>query len=258
MKKFTTLVLLMALAMLLPAQADNYFTMGVNDTLRLHPSLLNGTTYIPASAHFEARLNHWYITVNYPSGLAPEGSYSEKGVSAGPDMTVSYKTYLNHDTIYEAHLTDEVDYTILSSYIPVIGYHDYDNDGIMEPYGPVKWEAGDYDNMFVFRFFISSSFRNGFVSFNGQLTSDYDARGGYLLGPCNFYRAIYVYVGLKRGDLTGDNYVNTSDVNLLINYMMDPDNVTLDEFQLAAADVSGDGQINITDVNMLINLIMNS
>ena len=58
----------------------------------------------------------------------------------------------------------------------------------------------------------------------------------------------------KPGDVNGDNEVNVSDVNLLINYIL------LDTGGAPApgyADFNQDGEVNIADVNALINYILN-
>ena len=54
--------------------------------------------------------------------------------------------------------------------------------------------------------------------------------------------------GLK-GDVNGDNAVNISDVNLVINMILSGNGTT-------AGDVNGDGTINIGDINYIINVIL--
>ena len=250
----------MAFAMLMPAQADNYFTMGENDTLRIRPSCLGGFVTLPVGAHFDGRLNTWNLTtITYPIGFHPESGTLEVGAEAGSDMTLTYKNSYNHDTVYNAILTVNTDFTTISSTIPVIGYHDYNHDGFVEPYGTVKWEAGDYYEMFWLRFGISTSFRSGSVIFDGYLSSDPDQRQGLISpNPFQSYREVYVYVGYKKGDLNGDEYVNSADVTLLINYVNNPDYYNFSEFQVAAADINGDGELNVTDITLLIGIVINS
>ena len=247
----------MALAMLLPSQADNYFTMGVNDTLRIRPSYLDGFLIVPVKMHTDGRMNNWSISLTYPTGLHPQDGTLVTGVIPGTDLSVTYKNYYNRDTVYNATLTVSTNFIAVASSIPVIGYYDYNHDGVMDPYGTVKWEAGDYYDMFSFRFAISSTFRGDTVTFVNYFSSDPDQRQG-LINPNPFYscKDVYVYVGYKKGDVNGDENVNQTDVSLLINYMNNPNLYDFDEFQLAASDMNGDGNVNITDVTMLVNYIM--
>ena len=53
------------------------------------------------------------------------------------------------------------------------------------------------------------------------------------------------------GDINGDGMVNVTDVNAIINIILDGSNIP-------AADVNGDGLINITDANVILNIILNS
>ena len=52
-----------------------------------------------------------------------------------------------------------------------------------------------------------------------------------------------------KGDVNGDNVVNISDVNLVINMILSGNGT-------AAGDVNGDGTINIGDINFIINVIL--
>ena len=55
--------------------------------------------------------------------------------------------------------------------------------------------------------------------------------------------------GAKTGDVNGDGEVNISDVNAVIN-------IILDGSADASGDVNGDGEVNISDINMVINVIL--
>ena len=58
------------------------------------------------------------------------------------------------------------------------------------------------------------------------------------------------------GDLNGDGTVDVSDVNILINIILNkPQNVEIPEDQ--DPDITGEGYIDVSDVNMLINIILN-
>ena len=61
---------------------------------------------------------------------------------------------------------------------------------------------------------------------------------------------------LITGDLNGDNKVDVSDVNIIINIILktEPNNGLLNE---AEPDINGDGVIDVADVNALINIVLN-
>ncbi|MBQ7690347.1 MAG: SUMF1/EgtB/PvdO family nonheme iron enzyme [Muribaculaceae bacterium] len=54
----------------------------------------------------------------------------------------------------------------------------------------------------------------------------------------------------KSGDVTGDNHVDISDINAIINMMLEIAPKT------AAGDVTGDGSVDISDVNKLVNIML--
>jgi len=55
--------------------------------------------------------------------------------------------------------------------------------------------------------------------------------------------------GATTGDVNGDNEVNISDVNAVIDYILSGNTST-------AGDVNGDGEVNISDVNAIIDIIL--
>jgi hypothetical protein len=61
---------------------------------------------------------------------------------------------------------------------------------------------------------------------------------------------------LITGDLNGDNKVDVSDVNIIINIILktEPNNGLLNE---AEPDINGDGVIDVADVNAVINIVLN-
>ena len=52
-----------------------------------------------------------------------------------------------------------------------------------------------------------------------------------------------------QGDLNGDGVVNISDINVIINLILNGDTIE-------AADVNGDHAVNVTDLNAIINIIL--
>ena len=53
-----------------------------------------------------------------------------------------------------------------------------------------------------------------------------------------------------RGDVTGDNTVDVSDVNEIINIMLGKAS------KVPAADITGDGTVDVSDVNQVINIML--
>lgn len=251
MKKYlTAIILLLAAASVL---ADNYITTGVNDTLRVPPPAIGQSFTVPLRAHFDARLDYWRIRVDAPAGMTFLGAMPAQG------MTVHYTDSQGADTTYSAqigygqHLGDSV---VLSSHISVPGYWDYNHDGVFEPYGTVKWEAGDYDPLLNLFYSISWGFTGGTMSISGVFASGNDTRGGTIDGYVHFQRTITVIVAYMRGDVNGDGYININDVTALVNYLLTDEG--LDQYQLEAADFNQDGYVNINDVTAIQAYLANS
>ena len=250
MKKIL-LLFCMAFAMLMPAQADSYFTMGENDYVRINPSWLNTPIMVPVKAHFDEREDFFFFTIKYPQQMYP------LMISRGPDMAVHYTYSDGNDSIHNAILNVGSGFTNVTAYTTGYGYWDYNNDGIYEPYGTIKWEAGDYDEMLYLSFTpLSFTLADTCVSFDGRLSAGPDLRSGSQGGESLFYKNVHFYFGYKIGDVNGDEYINIVDVNLLINYVVYETGLD-SEYQLAAADINGDGYINVTDVNLLISMSNN-
>ena len=239
----------MAFAMLMPAQADNYFTMGENDSIRIRPSDIGGTRIVPMYAHFDARVDAWNINMTYPSGM----EYAAK--LDGPGTDIPYINHFGRDSIYHATISVANNGTSFSSVIYEFGYWDHNGDGIYDSYGTVKWEAGDY-LMTYLNFSIYPPLPNtGTITIQGIISSTDDWRGG-TVGQVVFYRQIDVWVGYRKGDVNGDEVLTITDVNMLINYVVNETGLN-SQYQIDAADVNGDGEINLTDVTILTNMVVN-
>ena len=239
--------LLAMLAAMNAASADNYFTMGENDTLRIKPANLGGYQEVPVRAHFEGRLNYWYLTFGYPGGLKAFAINRKSG------MNVHYLDSIGADKVIQADYTNNLANTTMISYISVIGFWDYNGSGNYAPYGKVKWEAGDYDPMFSILFEVSDTLTCGTISIDGYLTSSDDARGGTVVNY-SFYKCIDVIVGYKRGDVDGDGSIDIDDVSAIVNYLLTDEG--LDQYQLEAADFNQDGFVTIDDVTALTNYLL--
>lgn len=241
---------LIALLATFGATAVNYFSIGgvVNDTLLINPSWINTGQWIPVQAHFDGRVDEWTINVTYSSHISPSN------VIRGRDMDIPF---LNNNGIVDtchAQITASSDYTIISSIITDFGYWNYEGNGILLPYGTVKWEAGDYDEMFKIFCMISSDCTGDTITLNSNVDGSYDWRGGTTNGM--FLNRIYLKVGYQRGDVNGDGLVNIGDVSALTNYLLTHQG--LNQYQLEAADFNRDGNVTIADETALTNwLLMN-
>lgn len=239
------------------ADNDCYFTMGINDTLWVNPYTLGYGKIVPVHAIFNGRLDSWTIIFTYPTGMSATRMSPRNG------MRIPYINSAGDTTTLAVPLgTLAPDYTYAGANIWQNGY--WFNNGNLESYGTVKWEAGYYDRMFDIQLEFDNSFVNNFVgdttiyiSVNSYMTSGSDARGGTIGYPISLNKLVTVLLGYIPGDVNGDDVLNTADVTALIAYIMG--NIEdWDQYQIAAADVNHDGYINVADTTYLIAIIMNS
>lgn len=230
------------------ATTPNYFYVGENGVLRISPNKLNGSDDIVVKVHLIGRIDTWNITVTYPDELLPASVTELPGITAIP-----YVDSGGQGCTYDADLTT-YGYTVFSSTIGIFGYWDPQGDLTYEPYGTVKWEAGDYE-MFRINVNVNSDCTGDTISIDGTVGSTDDWRGYTTFGPaCS---KTVVRVAYKLGDVNGDESVNIVDANDLINYIS-TGNTPLNSYQYAAADINGDGLVNSTDAMLLINILSNT
>ena len=225
----------------------SYFTMGVNDTVAVPRSALGGSITVPVRAHFGFPANKWDISLSYPDGLQPIAA------EAGPMMTIPYTGSQGQDCEVTVPLSSTSDLTRFTASVTVYGYVMY--GGYYTQYGLVKWEPGDYDEMFSITFSLADDFLGGTVTLNGTNTCDYDYRYG-TTGQGNMYnKAVVFAVESLIGDVNGDGQVNITDVTVLTNLLLSSA-AEISAADLPAADIDGNGTVNITDVTQLINIVM--
>ena len=247
MNKLT--LLLACMLTLFSVHADNYFTMGQNDSIRIHPSTIGIQREVPVYAHFDGRLDAWNLTLTYSPGL------SYNSCTPGDGMTIPYVDRNGCDAEFRANLSANNSGTLISSIIYEFGYWDYDGDSVYETYGTIKWEAGDYDMFSLFLVPMAAMGDSATITINGILTSTDDWRGG-TIGHVIFHKQITMWVGYRRGDVNGDEVITITDSNLLASYLLNDSGLT-NQYQLAAADLNGDGLINTTDLSLLNGMILN-
>ena len=232
------------------AFADSYFTIGENDTLLVYPNQMANSYLVQVKADFNGRTDEWNMTFSFPTGMQ---AYS---ISAGDDMSIPYYNHNGESLIYIAPLTINWQHTEVSTKIWDFGYWDVDGDGQYDPYGTIKWESGEYDDMIDITVLFDPGFTGGTLYLAGNIMSTSDYRQ-YLIdpNPTAFSRTITVIVGYRPGDVNGDGVLNSADVTAMIAYILG--NITdWDQYQIAAADLNGDGYVNVTDVNILNDMIL--
>ena len=265
MKKLFTFLLVLVAA-IGTANANYYFTLAENDTLRISPNALNWHFYVPVIAEFDNGVcDHWRLEVYYPNALSWDNPYFEY-TATGPvyGMNIPYNQSDGSEAIYEPSiltLQNETAYNtttkqvIIESSTTVYGYWDYNNDGIYEPYGKVKWGPGRYDRYFDMRFYVNSDCTGDSIVFDGQMSCTFDTRYPTHLIDTQFYRVIHLVVAFMVGDVNGDDTVNIFDVSALQDYFLG-NLVGLSQYQLDAADVNGDGEVTIGDMSALVDLLL--
>lgn len=251
MKKFFFIAV--AAMAIISANAESSFTFGNGNEYRVSPAKLGSILDVPMSCHIDYRADYFYIEYSYPQGFMPHDLYDTRCMDALEDLTVDYTYYTGETRSYTPYLSIGEGGCSASAYLTPTGYYDYNEDGVFEPYGSVKWEPGDY-TMFMVHFWVDDTFRKGDVILDGNFGAGYDRRGG-TVGEClQFFKRVHVWVGYMLGDCDGNERVNISDVTTLINYLLTHDG--LDEFELVAADFNQDGQISIADVTALTNYLL--
>ena len=238
--------LLLPLAAMNAASADNFFTMGVNDTVAIAAADRGHSVTLPVNAHFDGRVNRWTLTLSYPDGLAAVMAIGGEG------MAVPYLNSEGEECIHNAVLTTDQSLTTISSMVTVPGYWPYGSGYLA--YGFATWESGDYDGIFSLTVDVDRGFQGGNLSISGTLAG-VDPWGGGVGNGVLFYRNVVFIVTFERGDVNGDGEVNIGDVTALINFLLTDTQPDTDG-QFNAADVDGSGHLSIADVTDLINLLL--
>lgn len=231
---------------------SSYFTMGVNDTLLIHPQNLGSTYNYHVNAHFVNRYDSWTVQLTMPNGLTFNNALRCDPVTFATGMNVPYVASDGTNSTLEAVLTDNDTSVVFSSTISELGYWDPDNNGNYVSYGTVKWEPGDYYPMFTIYLDINYYYREGYIYFNNTMTATYDSRGE--TNDTTSCRSVFVKVGYRIGDANGDGNIDSSDVAALNNYVLG--RTVPDEFQADAGDINRDGELGADDVAILIRWLL--
>ena len=167
MKKFILSV--MAFCMASVAMAASYCYISDFDVFE---NQIGTNITVPVRAHFEGRVSGIQLSVTTPDGLTPVSAVS------GSDMTVNYLDGDGAETNTTATFDTRSDFSLMLGILWQEGYYDDDEDGNFEPYGVVKWEAGDYNEMILLTMHVEEGFDGGEIIVNTEVASGFDARGG--------------------------------------------------------------------------------
>lgn len=227
------------------ALANTQFTMGENDTLRISPAYLGQAFQTTVRAHLDARFDTWNLTITYPEGI------HALAASPGSGMTVHYLGSQGNELSSDIPLVYNAECTaFLASSVNLTGYCDFWGTGSFISYGTVKWETGDYDDMFSIVLYVDEDFEYGDLIINGKMSAQADPRDSGGSGRAIvLFKRIAVVVEALKGDVNADGQVNITDATMLIGYLINGSG----EIDYDAADLTGDGQVNISDATMLIN-----
>lgn len=241
MRHFNRLISVLALLLAASAsQADNYFTIGENDTLSIAAGC--DTVTVPVRSHFDGRVQAWNLTLTWPEGL--EGIK----VSEGPGMmSIPYRDSQGEEHNCNAVITASPGLTTISSIITQTAYwpSPYGGSSLIE--GKAMWEPGDYGEMFYLTFKVGKGFTSDKLAIDGMVTG-YMQFGG--VGSALFYRPVTVVITRVPGDVNGDGRVTIGDVTALINLLLSGNTSE------PAADCNQDGKVAIGDVTALINYLL--
>ena len=229
--------------------ADTYFK--IDDTV-VPRAMLGKRISVPVKAHFSGRLNAWQVYFTLPEGLT---------LSAAQSTSQMQIIYYNADGELDS-ITPSVSKGSIPTVLSVVmtsGFWDPDGDGDFESYGPVKWEAGDYDHFFTLYFNVSSDFRGGDLIMETFPSSSYDHRGGTIIDTgdqgMSFIKATFFSVEeIIPGDIDGNGSLSIADITMIIDYLL---GFEFDNIVLEAADVNGDEETNIADVTLMIDMLLN-
>lgn len=163
-------------------------------------------------AHFDARVSAFECYLTFPEGMTPIG------LEAGNDMTIEYYNSSGILSTVEAELYyNDADHLIVVSTRSLYGYWQdpaSGNPNEWVPYGVLKWEAGDYDDMVRCRIIVAEDFTGGDIIVETFPASGADTRGGTV--PKNTISTFVSHVKTENVMATGIS-LNATDKSLYIN-----------------------------------------
>lgn len=228
-----------------PTEASFYI-----DDLELSADDLGTEIIIPVGAHFGNYISSWDVQFIFPEGLTPV--YATKG----SDMTMCFYNEDEDETTQTANWVFNNAYTHFVSMPTYCGYQAPESEGDpYEPYGTVKWAAGDYDEMFLIYCEVSQEFNGGNIEIITNASSGYDIRNDLMIfEPITneTYGEEYIYM---PGDMNLDGMIDISDIFTYAYYLVDPSS-SWNEVNFESGDTNRDGVLNIVDLDGLCDYII--
>lgn len=231
-----------------PTEASFYI-----DDLELSADDLGTEIIIPVGAHFGNYISSWDVQFIFPEGLTPV--YATKG----SDMTMRFYNEDEDETTQTANWVFNDEYTHFVSMPTYCGYQAPEaEDDPYEPYGTVKWAAGDYDEMFLIYCEVSQEFNGGYIEIITNASSGYDIRNDSMI-----FESIYneshsgdEYLILP-GDINLDGMINISDIFTYAYYLVNPSSSEA-YGGIGAMDMNHDGACDILDVDALCDYLIHN
>lgn len=170
--------ILLTLALLLMASAAFAECALYVEDFELSQSELGTEIVVPVKAHFSARLNAWQVDLSLPQGLTAVDA------TAGEDQVVTYRDSQGNEREKAPYFYGLGSNNRIIAIFTDRGYWQDPNGEDPEawvPYGQIKWEAGDYDEMILLHLRPTVNFKGGDIIFNTLVSSTRDSRGGTTL-----------------------------------------------------------------------------
>lgn len=213
------------------------------DPVELSPEDRGHDIIVPVMARFESMTSSWDVQFEFSEGLTPVN------ITPGSDMTLSVydsRGRLVSVTPWQYHNNE------CTHYVAVMMQEEYrlTDDDDLEFCGTVKWQPGDYNELFLLTFHVSDNFESGSIQVSGSSTCGLDIRDG---APRLWQDVITIPEdGFYPGDVNGDCVVDVSDVTYFIAYLS---GMPLSYFMTESADIHPDGVIDLLDLEKLIDYI---
>ena len=210
MKKF--LFTLAALMMAGSLCAEEYLYI---DNFEVKADQLGGEIEVPVKAHFDYYVSAWQVNLQLPEGFSIVEAWE------GEDMNIAYKTSTGSSRTYNVTLSANYDNCAFIAASQKEGY--YQVDGAWVSYGAIKWEPGDYEEMFAMILSVPADFKGGEIVVKTEPASGEDPRGEVCpKGQENYHTCIVTVEGTTPviEDLTGEIVVGnpTEDGLVAISY----------------------------------------
>lgn len=206
---------------------------------------------IPVGAHFGNYISSWDVQFNFPEGLTPV--YATRG----SDMTMHFYDYDGEETTQAANWVFNDAYTHFVSASTSVGCQAPENeDDPYETYGTVKWDAGDYDEMFLIYCEVSPEFTGGNIEVITNASSGYDTRNDSMIFE-SIYNESHSGEGylILPGDINLDGVISIADVTAYAYYLVDP-SASEAYGGIGDGDMNRDGARDILDIDALCDYLI--